>query len=237
MAAQALGLPIDRVRLVLSDTATSPGNSGSASASRTTFMAGNAVQGAAAEALRRWHIEERPAVGEYTYWAPKSTRFDPDTGHGVPNFAYGYVAEAVEAEVDVETGDLRVLRVTCADDVGRAINPQQVEGQVEGAVAQALGWATCERFLTAGGQVLTSSLATYLIPTIYDVPEQIQSIIVERPDSRGPWGARGMGEMPFIPFAPALVAAVHDATGVWFDELPLTPERVLSGLGRAGSGT
>jgi CO/xanthine dehydrogenase Mo-binding subunit len=78
--------------------------------------------------------------------------------------------------------------------------------------------------------VLTPHLSTYLIPTISDVPEQVQSIIVEQPDPRGPWGARGMGEMPFIPLAPALVAAVHDATGVWFDEFPLTPERVLRGL-------
>ena len=78
--------------------------------------------------------------------------------------------------------------------------------------------------------MLTPHLSTYLIPTIADVPEQIESIIVEEPDPRGPWGVRGMGEMPFIPLAPALVAAVHDATGVWIDELPLTPQRVLYSL-------
>ena len=133
--------------------------------------------------------------------------------------------------MDTETGELRVLRVVCADDVGKAVNPQQVEGQIEGAVVQALGWATCENFITADGQVLTPNLSTYLIPTIDDVPERVESIIIERPDPRGPWGVRGMGEMPFIPLAPALAAAVHDATGVWFDELPLTPERVLRGLG------
>jgi CO/xanthine dehydrogenase Mo-binding subunit len=85
--------------------------------------------------------------------------------------------------------------------------------------------------LLENGHVLTPHLSTYLIPTISDVPERVQSVIVEQPDPRGPWGARGMGEMPFIPLAPALVAAVHDATGVWFDEFPLTPERVLRGLG------
>ena len=82
-----------------------------------------------------------------------------------------------------------------------------------------------------GGHVLTQHLSTYLMPTICDIPEQVESVIVEHPDPRGPWGARGMGEMPFIPLAPALVAALHDATGVWFDELPLTPERVLKGIG------
>jgi CO/xanthine dehydrogenase Mo-binding subunit len=235
-----LGLPLARVRLVAADTGTSPGSSGSVSASRMTFMAGNAIQGAAAAALEQWRAiriasseqkgcaEQRPAVAEYTYLAPKTTPFDPETGYGVPNFAYGYVAQAVEVEVDTETGQLRILRVVCADDVGKAVNPQQVEGQIEGGVVQAVGWATCENFLTAGGEVLTPYLSTYLIPIISDVPERVQSIIVEEPDSRGPWGVRGMGEMPFIPLAPALVAAVHDATGVWLDEFPLTPERVLT---------
>jgi CO/xanthine dehydrogenase Mo-binding subunit len=194
-------------------------------------MAGNAVQGAAEKALACWRDEERPAIAEYTYLAPKTTPFDPETGYGVPNFAYGYVAQAVEVEVDTETGELRVLRVVCADDVGKAVNPQQVEGQIEGGVVQAVGWATCENFIVEGGHVLTPNLSTYLIPTISDVPERMDSIIVERPDLRGPWGVRGMGEMPFVPLAPALVAAVHDATEVWFDELPLTPERVLKGLG------
>jgi CO/xanthine dehydrogenase Mo-binding subunit len=233
MATEALHLPLERVRLVAADTATSPGSSGSVSASRMTFMAGNAVRGAAAAALEQWRDEERPAVAEHTYLAPQTTPFDPETGHGVPNFAYGYVAQAVEVEVDTETGQLRILRVVCADDVGKAINPQQVEGQIEGGVAQAVGWATCENFIVEDGQVRTPHLSTYLIPTVADVPEEVRSVIVERPDPRGPWGVRGMGEMPFIPLAPALVAAVHDATGAWIDELPLTPERVLQGLHRS----
>jgi CO/xanthine dehydrogenase Mo-binding subunit len=239
MAAEALGLPLERasrVRLDASDTATSPGSSGSVSASRMTFMAGNAVRGAAREALKQWRASadsapgERTAVAEYTYLAPETTPFDPETGQGLPNFAYGYVAEAVEVEVDTETGELRIRRVVCADDVGQAVNPQQVEGQIEGGVAQAVGWATCENFITEQGRVLTPHLSTYLIPTIADVPEKVNAVIVEKPDPRGPWGARGMGEMPFIPLAPALVAAVHDATGVWINELPLTPERVLQAL-------
>jgi len=233
MAAEALGVALECVEVIPSDTATSPGSSGSASASRTTFMAGNAIRGAAAAALASWCAEERPAVGEYTYLAPQTTPFDPQSGYGMPNFAYGYVAQAVEAEVDPATGCIRVLRVVCADDVGRAVNPQQVEGQVEGGVVQALGWATCENFIVQDGHVLTRHLSTYLIPTIADIPERVETVIVEHPDPNGPWGVRGMGEMPFLPLAPALVAAVYDATGVWFDALPLTPERVFTGLQEA----
>jgi len=230
MAADALNLPPERVSLVPSDTATSPGSSGSVSASRMTFMAGNAIRGTAAAALELWRNDERPAIAEHTYLAPKTTPLDPETGHGVPNIAYGYVAQAVEVKVDTETGELRILRVVCADDVGKAINPQNVVGQIEGAVVQAVGWATCENLIVEEGRVLTPNLSTYLIPTIHDVPERVESIIVEQPDPRGPWGARGMGEMPFLPLAPALTAAIHEATGVWFDELPLTPERVLQGM-------
>jgi CO/xanthine dehydrogenase Mo-binding subunit len=230
MAAGALHLPLEQVRLVAADTATSPGSAGSASASRTTFMAGNALRGAAERVLAKWRAEERPAVAEYTYLAPQTTPFEPETGHGTPNLAYAYAAQAVEVEVDVETGEVRVVRVVCAEDVGQAVNPQQIEGQIEGAVVQALGWATCENWITAQGRVLTPDLSTYLIPTIGDVPERVDVILVERPDPRGPWGVRGVGEIPFLPLAPALVAAVHDATGTWFDELPLTPERVLRGL-------
>jgi len=230
MAAEALGVDLSRVRLEASDTATSPGSAGSVSASRMTFMAGNAVRGAAAAALERWRAEDRPAVGEHTYLAPKTTPFDPETGYGVPNLAYGYVAEAVEVEVDTETGLLHVCRVVCADDVGRAINPRLVEGQIEGGIVQALGWATTENLIVREGRVLTDRFSNYLIPTALDAPDEIVSILVESADPRGPWGARGMGEMPFIPFAPALVAAVHDAIGVWIDRLPLTPERVLAAI-------
>ncbi|MFH1573311.1 MAG: xanthine dehydrogenase family protein molybdopterin-binding subunit [Acidobacteriota bacterium] len=230
MAAHALQVPLDRVRLVAADTATSPGSSGSVSASRTTLMSGNAIRGAAAEALRKWRAREQPAVAEFTYLSPRTTLFDPETGHGTPNFSYGYVAQAVELEVDAVTGALRILRVICANDVGKAVNPQQVGGQIEGGVVQAAGWVTCENFVTAGGRVMTSNLSTYLMPTTADVPERVETVIVEEPNPIGPWGARGMGEIPFIALAPALIAAVHDATGLWFDEFPLTAERVWKGL-------
>jgi CO/xanthine dehydrogenase Mo-binding subunit len=234
MAAQALNVPVERVELVTADTA-STGNSGSVSASRMTFMAGNAIRGAAQAALERWWAEDRPARASYTYVPPATTAFDPETGRCDPNFAYGYVAEAVTVEVDLETGSVRVLDVVCADDVGRAINPQGVRGQIEGAVVQAQGYALLENFQQPGGYVQTAHLSTYLIPTILDIPERVQSVILEEADPRGPWGARGMGEMPYLPLTPAIVAAVHDATGVWFDAFPLTPERVLSGLHAAGA--
>jgi CO/xanthine dehydrogenase Mo-binding subunit len=127
---------------------------------------------------------------------------------------------------------LTILDVISANDVGKAINPQQVEGQIEGGVVQAAGYAVLENFKQEGGYVQTDQMSTYLIPTILDIPERVQSVILEIPDPIGPWGARGMAEMPFIPLAPAIVAAVHDAVGVWYDEFPLTPERILHGLGK-----
>jgi CO/xanthine dehydrogenase Mo-binding subunit len=229
MAAAALSLPIEKVRLVVSDTASS-GNSGSVSASRMTFMLGNSIRGAAELVLKKWADEERPAFVEYAWKAPKTTPFDPQTGKSEPNFAYGYVAEACEVEVDIETGHVRVLRVWCADDVGKAINPELVRGQIEGAIIQAHGYAITENFQVKDGQVLTPYLSNYLIPTVLDVPQQINSIIMEYPDPIGPWGARGMGEMPYLPYAPTVCAAVKDAIGIWFDSFPLTPDRVLKAI-------
>ena len=197
-----------------------------------TFMAGNAIKGAAELALEKWRAEERPAIATYQYRPPSTTPYDPQTGKSEPNISYGYVAQAVIVEVDTETGHVRILDVVSVDDVGKALNPLQVQGQIEGAVVQAAGYTILENFVQSGGYVQTQHLSTYLIPTVLDVPERVQSLILEYPDPRGPWGARGMAEMPFLPLAPAIVAAVHDATGVWFHEFPLIPERVLRGLGK-----
>ncbi len=229
MAAEALHLPLERIEMVVSDTAQTS-NSGSASASRLTFMAGNSIKGACEQALQKWQAEERPAAATYQYRPPKTTPYDPQTGRAEPNFAYGYVAQAVLLDVDVETGRIFLRQVICADDVGRAVNPQQVQGQIEGAVVQASGYAILENFITQDGRIRTDKLSTYLIPTILDTPEQVESLILEYADPIGPWGARGMGEMPFLPLTPAIIAAVHEATGVWFHEFPLTPERVLRAL-------
>ncbi len=230
MAAEATGLPIDRIHGRFSDTATS-GDSGSASASRLTFMAGNAILGAAEEADKAWRDGDRPAVGELRYVPPPTEQLDPDTGAGVPNFAYGYVAQAVELTVDLDTGHIVVDRVVSTHDVGRAINRDLVVGQIEGAVVQAHGYTLSERLVVADGRIRNPRFSTYLIPGIGDVPTTIQSEVLELADPHGPWGARGMAEMPMMTYAPAVTAALHDATGVWFDAFPLTPDRVLAGLG------
>ena len=229
MAAMAVGVPVAMVEMVVSDTAVT-GDSGSVSASRMTWMAGNAIRQAAEAALESWKNEDRPAIGQVRFTPPKTEPMDPETGKSTPNFAYGYVAEYVELAVDVETGHIHVERVVCADDVGKAINPQLVEGQIEGAVVQAYGYAVTENLVVENGRILNPRLSTYLIPGIRDIPEQVDSVILEVPDPRGPWGARGMAEMPFIPLAPAITAALHDATGIWFDEFPLTPGRVAAKL-------
>ena len=231
IAAEVVGVPVGKVAIVTSDSATM-GNPGSASASRLTFIAGQAIRGAALEALKKWKIEERPAVAEFTYLAPKTTPFDRETGYSTPNLSYAYVAQAVEVEVDLETGFIKILRFVSANDVGQAINPSLVEGQIEGAVVQAVGYAINENFIVKNGHILTDQLSTYLIPTVLDIPETLESVILEVAEPNGPFGARGLGELPFLPVAPAIAAAVHDATGVWFNEFPLTPERILRGLGR-----
>lgn len=201
-----------------------------------TWMAGNAILGAAEEAAKRWADGDRPAVGHFRFVPPPTETLDPETGVGQPNFTYGYVAEAVDVAVDVDTGHIRVERVVCADDVGRVINPTLVEGQIEGAVVQAHGYALTERLQIDNGRITNPRFSGYLIPGIGDVPTVVESVLVEHPDPLGPWGARGMAEMPLVPFAPAVVAALHDATGVWFRELPLTPDRVVAQLRAHGIG-
>jgi CO/xanthine dehydrogenase Mo-binding subunit len=229
MAAEALGIDLEKVRLAPGDTATSQ-SSGSVSASRMTFMIGNAVRGAAATALEDWKAENRPARGEFTYLAPKTTPIDPQTGYGDPNFSYGYVTIGAEIAVDTQLGTLQCRRLICADDVGQAINPTQVQGQIEGGVIQALGWSTTEHFIQKEGKPLTSTFTTYLMPGIADVPPAVETIIIEEAEPNGPWGARGIAEMPFIPVASALHHALRRTVGVWYNTLPFSAERILRGL-------
>jgi CO/xanthine dehydrogenase Mo-binding subunit len=229
MAAHALNLPMSKIKLIAADTAETD-NAGSVSASRMTFMAGNAIKGAAEAVLKKWNNEERPAKATFQYIPPKTTPFDPETGKSEPNFAYGYVAEAVESEVDIETGEITLKNVICVDDVGHAINLNSVQGQVEGGLVQAAGYALLEDFIQKNGHTFTSKLSTYLIPTVLDIPEKVEAVILEYPDPLGPWGARGMGEMPYLPFVPAVTSSLHDALGLWFDEFPLTAERVSNAI-------
>lgn len=225
MAGKALGISADRIELIASDTSTT-GNSGSVSASRMTFMAGNAIIGACKLALEKWKSEERPAVAEFVYRPPKTTPLDPETGQCEPNFAYGYVAESVTSLVDLDTGKVEIEDVCVVNDVGEAINLNAIEGQIEGAISQAFGYAVIENFIQKDGRVFTDKFSTYLIPTVLDMPERIRSIVLENPDPVGPFGVRGMGEMPYLPFAPALTHSLYYSTGIWFDKFPLTPDFV-----------
>ena len=197
-----------------------------------TFFVGNAIKEGAELALQKWREEERPVKLTHTYWPPKTTAPDPETGQCDPNVAYAYTTQAAEVTVDMETGQVEIEKIICAIDVGKAINPQQVEGQIQGGLIQSVGYAVMENFIEKDGRVLTPSLSTYLIPTAADIPKELKALVLEIPDPRGPWGARGLGEVMNMCLAPAVTAAVHAATGVWFDEFPLTPERVLRGLGK-----
>ncbi len=225
VAAEALGIDVGRVELLAEHTEQA-GSSGSASASRMSFMAGSAIKGAAERALAEWQNEERPARAEHVFRPRATTSYNRQTGEADPNITYGYCAQAADVEVDLETGHVTVKRLVSANDVGTAVNPQQIEGQIEGAVAQSVGWSLIERYVQKEGRALTQHLSTYLIPTVLDVAEVVDSVILEIPDPQGPFGLRGMAEMPFVPTAAAIGAAIHSATGVWIDELPYTPERV-----------
>ncbi len=231
MAAEMLGLSPEQVELEAEDTDVT-GSSGSSSASRMTFMAGNAIQGAAEQALALWNDEERPARAEFLYRPRATTPFDRETGECDPNITYGYCAQVADVEVDCETGHVTVKRLISVNDVGRAVHPQHVEGQIEGCVAQSVGWTLLENYLQEEGRTVTPHLSNYLIPGVADVAEEMVPVILEYPDPQGPLGVRGMAEMPFLPTAPAIAAALHDALGVWYDELPFTPETVWRGMER-----
>src|SRR5277367_2241593 len=151
---------------------------------------------------------------------PPTTMRDAD-GQGEPYAVFGYGAHLAEIEVDIELGRVRVLRLTCAHDVGRAINPTLVEGQIEGGAAQGLGMALMEEFFPGRGE----NLHDYLIPTIGDMPP-VESILIEEAASVGPFGAKGIGEQALIPTAPAILNAIHHATGARIRQVPATPDRV-----------
>jgi len=167
------------------------------------------------------------------YHAPTTFPMDAETGQSTrPNITYGYGCQVVEVEVDANTGEVRVVRVVAAHDVGQAIHRANVEGQIEGGYLMGQGYALLEEHIVQGGTPKTTTLATFLIPTTLDTPEQIIPVIVEVPDPDGPYGAKGVGEMTMLPTPGAIAAAVHDAVGVWIDDLPLTAERILRALGK-----
>jgi len=170
-------------------------------------------------------------VDEHGYVITCQETFDPpitpldENGQGNPYAVYGFGAHMAEVEVDIELGTVRVLKVTASHDVGKAINPTLVEGQIEGGVAQGLGMALMEEFFPGKGE----NLHDYLIPSAGDVPE-IESILIEEPSSIGPFGAKGIGEQAVIPTAPAILNAIYDAVGVRIRKVPATPDRVRAAI-------
>jgi len=229
IAAETLAIPYERVVVDYADSAEVP-EAGSCSASRLSFMAGNAVILACRAALEAWVAGDRPATAERTFRPRPTSMFDPETGACDPHVTYGYGTQIVEVAVNRATGEVRLKEVWAAHDVGQAVNPLQVEGQIQGAISQAQGWALLEDLVMEDGHLRTKSYADYLIPTVYDVPEAVHPLVLEVPDPQGPYGARGLGEMPMLVLAPAILDAIHDATGVWFNRLPVKAEDVLLAL-------
>jgi CO/xanthine dehydrogenase Mo-binding subunit len=241
-----LGIPFEDVDVVRQDTSVVP-NSGPTVASRSTMVVGGLLA-LAADKLRA-AVEER-ATGRFAAThaevgrAHGPLRFDeqftgyPDiewddatyVGDAYP--AFSWAAATAEVEVDLDTGEVAVKHVVSADDCGTVINPLMAAGQVEGGSLQAVGYATIEEMKLKDGRFLNDRLSKYLIPTALDAPK-ITAVLVENPFSHAPHGAKGIGELPMDVVAPAVVAAIHDATGAWITELPATPERVLAALDAA----
>lgn len=182
------------------------------------------------QVARRRHFKEggKVILGEGWY-DPPTQLVDKDTYKGNISAAYGFGAQMAEVEVDTETGKVRVLRLACANDVGHAINPMAVEGQIEGGAQMGLGYALTEELIVKDGKVLNPDLLDYRLFTSADMPI-IETHIIETDDPGGPFGAKGVGEMGGTPTAAAIANAIYDAIGVRMTQLPMTPERVLAAL-------
>jgi CO/xanthine dehydrogenase Mo-binding subunit len=164
--------------------------------------------------------------------APFTNQIDPETGQGQVHPDYAFGAQAVEVSVDTETGEVLVLKSVGAHDVGQAINPAAVAGQIEGGTSQGQGYALSEELIYKEGQLTTPSFSEYLIPTAMDMP-RVDAIILESRSGVGPFGAKGIGEPALTPVAPAIANAVADAIGTRVFELPITPERIVMALREA----
>jgi CO/xanthine dehydrogenase Mo-binding subunit len=186
-----------------------------------------------ADVLRQAARQGVPRSHLAVYHAPAGEPVDLATGSGkvFPDYTFG--AHAAEVEIDMETGAVRLVKYVAAHDVGRAINPQSVEGQIQGGAVQGLGYGLLEEVILEEGINLTTSFASYLIPTAADVPD-VESIVVESREGLGPFNARGIGEPPIGPPAAAVANAIADATGARLTHLPITPERIARALGLLG---
>lgn len=273
---EASGIPFDAIRVVSNDTGTCPDGE-ETTASRQTFITGNAVKKAGEDfylqlksfiknhyGLEKAHMKFRVAgveddlTGRMISWkeifekaaaeeVSIKAEFEYATSKTVPlpannlpaegddpddykiHNAYCYGSGGAIVEVDEETGDYRVLKVISAHDLGRAINPQMALGQIEGGAMMGVGYGISEKFITDQGRPVTDNLSRCGVPKITDAPE-IEAIFVEKPIGEGPFGAKGMGELPVNPMAPAIVNAIYNAVGVRVTSLPVTKEKILEGL-------
>jgi CO/xanthine dehydrogenase Mo-binding subunit len=258
IAADALGLPLRTFQVVVGDTGLTE-DAGKTSASRQTFVSGNAARLAGedlrrkiralgnagpharlslegtrlhiadGEASRTIDLAEMPAGGGVVLegaasWDPPTSPLD-ENGQGIPYATYGFAAQLAEVEVDTILGTVKVLEIVAAHDVGRAINPTLVEGQIHGGIAQGLGLALMEEFIPGR----TENLHDYLIPTAGDMP-RIKSYLIEDPELDGPFGAKGVGEPALIATAPAILGAIRHATGVRVTRVPVLPHRLWAAL-------
>ncbi len=193
------------------------------------MIVGGLVAQAAAELRDKLKVEQPPLRIDKVYVQPDTIRWDEERYRGDAYAAFAFACVVVDVEVDIDTGEVRVTDLVAALDPGKAIHPVMAEGQVEGGVLQAVGYATIEEMKMEAGGYVNDRLATYIIPTSMDAP-QIKTVLVENPYRGGPHGAKGIGEIPMDGPAPAVVAAIHNATGVWLDEIPATPEKLLAAL-------
>lgn len=237
IVAEELGIPLDRVGMAPHDTALVP-DSGPTVASRTAMVVGGVTQiaarnlgvalGATGDALVAvLDGLTEPVRATHKYTDDGSHPWNPDTYEGDAYPAYGWMCAIVDLDVDIDTGEVRYHRLVTATDVGKALNPVLATGQIEGGALQALGWATAEEVvLDARGCMRNDRLTNYIIPTATDAPEMITRLI-EIPYAAGPFGAKGIGEIPMDAPAAAVAQAIERATGRILDRLPMTPERVL----------
>jgi CO/xanthine dehydrogenase Mo-binding subunit len=243
LVAGELGLDPEAVETAPQDTSIVP-DSGPTVASRTTMVVGGLLVRAArrlrsqveavtdrpfADSYRDFALEHGALRVEERFEPYPNVQFDDETYTGDAYPAFGWACAVARVEVDLDTGEVTVRDVVSADDAGRIVHPVLAEGQVEGGTLQAIGYATIEEIKLVDGRYLNDRLATYLIPTALDAP-RIHSILVEKPFSGAPHGAKGIGELPMDVGAPAVLAAIHDATGMWIHDLPATPERILAAM-------
>ncbi|WP_026476211.1 xanthine dehydrogenase family protein molybdopterin-binding subunit [Alkaliphilus transvaalensis] len=161
-----------------------------------------------------------------------TTKMDEETGQGAPYWPYTFSVYGVEVEVDTETGLVEITKAVCAQDVGRAINPKLVEGQIDGGFAMGVGYTIFEDLGLQKGEMKNRRFSNYLIPTALDIPE-LEKIIIESPEETAPYGAKGIGEPVMIGVAPAILNAIYDAVGVRMTEIPVTPEKLLKAINKA----